>query len=76
MALSPSDVVAQFHHMVSSDGSSLTLLDLSESRARIRYAKTGVAHCETCVLTHDDLREMLIEAFKRNGTGITTVEIL
>lgn len=76
MALSPKDVIAQFHRMVEGDGSSLGLVEVESGLARVRYAKTGDAHCETCVLTPEDLRDMLSEAFQRNGTGIRDVEIV
>ncbi|MBD0417377.1 NifU family protein [Oryzicola mucosus] len=76
MPLSPTDVVAQFHQMVASDGSSLSLVAVENGCAQVRYQTSGDAHCETCVLTPSDLRDMLSEAFQRNDRGIREVEMV
>lgn len=76
MALSAEDVVAQFHRMVAGDGSSLSLEGVEGGAARVRYSKGGDAHCESCVLSPDDLAAMLMEAFERHGAGIVKVELV
>jgi Fe-S cluster biogenesis protein NfuA len=70
-----SNVVSQFQRMLGADGGELALLQETSESVRIRYFK-GVSACQDCVMSADDLREMMAEAFARQAPGIRSIEIV
>jgi len=70
-----SEVVSQFQRMLGADGGELTLLEETPTRVRIRYFK-GAAACEACLMSPEDLQEMIAEKLARQAPRISSVEIV
>lgn len=68
-------VIQHFQRIVQADGGVLELLDRRESVARFLYQPGKNAQCDTCVLSADDLRELMSEALHARDPSLTSVEL-
>jgi len=60
-------LVAQFQHMVSRDGGSLTLISQSDELIEVGYRMGADVHCDSgaCVLPHVELQELMRQTVAR-----------
>lgn len=69
-------IVSRFASMLPGDGSSLAINSLDDGVLRLRYRAPGPEDdCEACVLTPDDLTELISEALAGRVDGIRDVAI-
>lgn len=68
--------LAEFQLLVSADGGALTLSGVEETTVHVDYMRPkGDELCATCVLSDEDLAEMLRERIAVLVPSITRVEI-
>jgi len=66
-------VLDRFNSMLAGDGALLERGSLDAGVLRLRYASPDGAECETCVLTPDDLEQLIQEALA--GSDVSSVQI-
>ena len=68
-------VIAHFQHILQSDGGTLECLDMHDGVLHLNYHPGHNEACESCVLSPEDLRELVAEAVKRGDPSIREVLI-
>ncbi|MFM0500421.1 hypothetical protein [Paraburkholderia caffeinilytica] len=68
-------VIGQARSFVAPDGD-LVLEDVKEGTAHIRYLAKKEPSCSMCVMSVDDLRELLAEQLRAKAPHIKAVEIV
>lgn len=68
-------VLEHFQRILKADGGELELLGLAEGVMKLRYRPGHNAQCESCVLTPEDLKELVAEAAVRHDPSIRSVEL-
>ena len=69
-------VIEHFQHIVKPDGGELELLGEADGVVRLRYLPGHNQECETCVLSADDLKELMTEAIQQQDPAIRAVELV
>ena len=73
---STQQIIQHFQRIVQADGGVLDLLDHRDSVARFHYEPGENPQCDTCVLSTDDLRELMSEALHARDPSVTSVELI
>ena len=68
-------VLDSFQHILAADGGKLELLGVADGVMKLRYQPGVNEKCESCVLTPEDLKELVEEAAKRHDPSIRSVEL-
>jgi Fe-S cluster biogenesis protein NfuA len=68
-------IISQFNRMLGADGGRLELVGETPSALRVCYT-AGTEACPTCTFDPSDLREMIVDSLRRNGSTIATVEMV
>jgi Fe-S cluster biogenesis protein NfuA len=69
-------VIDQFQRMVAADGGKIEFLDFAEDVASVRYSPGKNDHCADCVLSPQDLRELMLEAMQQRLPSLRDLEIV
>ena len=68
------EIVEHFRRMAG-EGTELELIGRAGGRVQVRYRRRDDA-CETCVLSSEDLGELMMEVFARRDPTVTGVEVI
>lgn len=68
-------VCADFQALLGSSGAYLELLGVEDGVAHLSYRRPGGAECDACVLTDEDLTEMMRERITAEVPGVTAVQL-
>jgi len=68
-------VMEQFQEIVRPDGGSLELLGIDGDTLRIAYRPGHNEHCAECVITPENLRDMLLDVLPEHDASIAKVEV-
>jgi Fe-S cluster biogenesis protein NfuA len=69
-------VIAQFQHIVAADGGKIELLGVAEDIVSVRYSPGTNDQCADCVLTPEDLRELLLEAMRQRLPALRDLSLV
>jgi len=75
MAQGIQGVIEHFQSILQPDGGELVLLGLADGVMKLRYRPGHNEQCESCVLTPEDLKELVAEAAMRHDSTIRSVEL-
>lgn len=68
-------VLDHFQSILDADGGKLELLGVTDGVMKLSYQPGVNENCESCVLTPEDLKELVEEAAKRHDPSIRCVEL-
>lgn len=63
----------KFRPLIARDGGRLELVEHREDEAIVRYTRGSNPECESCVLSQEDLGEMILEALPAGQAGFRIV---
>jgi Fe-S cluster biogenesis protein NfuA len=75
MAQGVQGVIEHFQRILQADGGDLQLLGLADGVMKLQYRPGHNEACESCVLTPEDLKELVAEAAMRQDSSIRSVEL-
>lgn len=78
MSLSPraQQVIEHFQRILQADGGQLEWLGTEDGVMRLRYLPGHNPDCADCVLSPEDLRELVGEALQRGDASIRSVDLV
>jgi hypothetical protein len=68
-------VVAEFGEIVRPDGGSLELLSVEGDTLRVSYRPGHNEQCASCVISPENLRDMLLDVLPQHDASIRRVEV-
>jgi hypothetical protein len=68
-------VVEQFQEIVRPDGGALELLGVEGDLLRVAYRPGTNEQCASCVISPDNLRDMLLDVLPAHDASIRRVEV-
>jgi len=69
-------VLDHFQRILQADGGALEWLETRDGVMRLAYRPGHNPECESCVLSPEDLRELVAEAVKQGDPAIRDVDIV
>ncbi|MBI4338619.1 MAG: NifU family protein [Chloroflexi bacterium] len=69
-------VLKDFQEIVGSDGGRLEFVDLAGDALQLRYFPGVNEQCATCVVSPEDLAELVLEAMREHATVVNKVELV
>jgi Fe-S cluster biogenesis protein NfuA len=75
MSADAQQVVEQFNEIVKPEGGAVEMLSVDGGVLRVRYVPGTNEECASCVLTADELRDMMKESVQTFDPSIEAVEV-